>query len=182
MEKWSGKVAVVTGASVGIGAAVAEQLVGHGVKVVGCGRNLENLKEFASTLEKDAVKKIKAPGCFKPFKCDVSKEDEVLALFDFVKSEFGALHICINNAGLGVASPLLSGKTEDFRLQTDVNVIGLLVVTREAVKVYTFTELLLHSSYKSNIKGQEKTILVLLKKYNYAFCVSDLINFLIIFF
>ncbi len=135
MEKWSGKVALVTGAAGGIGAAVSERLVGHGVKVVGCDRNLESLKELAHTLEKDASTKIKAPGSFKPFKCDVRKDDEVLALFEFIKKEFGALHICINSAGLGVAEPLLSGKTEDFRLQMDVNVIGLLVVTREAVKV-----------------------------------------------
>ncbi len=135
MLRWSGKVAIVTGASVGIGAALAEKLVGHGVKVVGCGRNLEKLEEFASTLEKDAAQKIKAPGCFKPFKCDVSKEDEVLAMFDFVKKEFGELHICVNNAGLGFPTPLLTGKTEDFKKMTDVNVVGLLVVTREAVKV-----------------------------------------------
>ncbi len=135
MERWSGKVALVTGSSVGIGAAIAEKLVGHGVKVIGCGRNLENLEEFARTLENGADKKIKAPGCFKPFKCDVSKEEEILAMFDFVKKEFGALHICINNAGLGFPTPLLTGKTEDFRLMTEINVIGLLAVTREAVKV-----------------------------------------------
>ena len=71
MERWSGKVAIVTGASVGIGAALVKALLGYGIKVIGCGRNLEKLKELGATL------KPKAPASFKPVKCDVTMENEV---------------------------------------------------------------------------------------------------------
>ena len=48
-------------------------------------------------------------------KCDVSKEEEILALYDNVKAEYGGADVCINNAGLSHISPLLSGQTEDWR-------------------------------------------------------------------
>ena len=72
MDRWAGKVAVVTGASAGIGAAVVKALLGHGVKVIGCGRNLDKLEEFGSTL------KPKEPASFKAVRCDVSVTEEVL--------------------------------------------------------------------------------------------------------
>ena len=71
MDRWSGKVAIVTGASVGIGAAVVKALLRHGVKVIGCGRNLQKLKEFGSKLKPEA------PASFQPVKCDVAVEEEV---------------------------------------------------------------------------------------------------------
>ena len=48
-------------------------------------------------------------------KCDISKEAEILALYDSVRTEFGGADVCINNAGLSHNSPLLSGLTEDWR-------------------------------------------------------------------
>lgn len=71
MDKWAGKVAVVTGASAGIGACVVKVLLGYGVKVIAGARNLEKLKEIGSKL------KPKSPASYKPVKCDVSKEEEV---------------------------------------------------------------------------------------------------------
>ena len=50
MERWNGKIAIVTGASAGIGAAIAKTLVEHGVKVIGCARNLQKLEELATTM------------------------------------------------------------------------------------------------------------------------------------
>ena len=71
MDRWSGKVAIVTGASVGIGAAVVKALLRQGVKVIGCGRNLQTLKEFGSQLKPEAQ------ASFQPVKCDVAVEEEV---------------------------------------------------------------------------------------------------------
>jgi len=56
MDKWVGKLALVTGASAGIGTAIAESLVKQGVNVVGCARNVEKLKEIAANLEKESGK------------------------------------------------------------------------------------------------------------------------------
>ena len=93
MEKWFNKVAVVTGASSGIGKDIALKLVDHGLKVVGCGRNMDNLMKVKNEIPK------KSKGEFTPFKCDVSKEEDVLSLFKFVKDKFKELSILINNAG-----------------------------------------------------------------------------------
>ena len=76
-------------------------------QVIGCAKNEERLKNTADTINKVG------PGKMYAFKCDISKEEEVLSLFSFVKEKFGKIHICVNNAGLAHASPLLSG---DFKV------------------------------------------------------------------
>ena len=119
MEKWDGKVAIVTGASAGIGAAIARALVENGVKVIGCARNVQKLQALASTL------KPKGSGSFKAVQCDVKKEEDIKAVFDVARNEYKGLHILINNAGLGHAVPLLEGQTEQFREMMEVNVIGI---------------------------------------------------------
>ena len=58
-------------------------------------------------------------------KCDVRKEEEILSMFDNIKTQFGGADVCINNAGLGRVSPLLSGTTEDWREQMEVNLYSL---------------------------------------------------------
>ncbi|GBN31637.1 Dehydrogenase/reductase SDR family member 11 [Araneus ventricosus] len=130
MDRWNGRVALVTGASSGIGAALCQTLVQHGLKVVGCSRNVDRIKALA---EDDAVKK--ASGELMAVRCDLRKESDILSTFDEIRRTFGRLDICINNAGLGHDAPLLSGKTSDFKDMLDVNVLGLTICTREAVKL-----------------------------------------------
>ena len=105
MEKWLGKVALVTGASVGIGSAVAQKLAQYGVKVVACARNIDQLKKNASKVTSEK-------GEFIPFQCDLRNEENILSMFKFINEKFGTLHICINNAGLAHRAKLLDGKTE----------------------------------------------------------------------
>ena len=105
MERWVGKLALVTGTSFGIGRVIAEVLVKHGVNVVGCARNIEVLKEFASKLENEK-------GKFHPVSCDLRKEEDIMSMFKFIKEKLGTLHICINNAGLAHDASLLEGNTE----------------------------------------------------------------------
>uniref|UniRef100_F6RSS5 Dehydrogenase/reductase SDR family member 11 n=1 Tax=Ciona intestinalis TaxID=7719 RepID=F6RSS5_CIOIN len=106
MDRWIGKVAVVTGASSGIGEKIAIKLVSHGMKVVGCARNQEKLKQIASEINE------KGQGEMFPFKCDLKEELQILEMFKFVKEKFGTMHVMVNNAGLGHFTSLTSGKTE----------------------------------------------------------------------
>jgi len=96
MNKWFGKVALVTGASSGIGKNISIQLAEHGLKVIGCGRNLDNLSSVKNEIPKSTK------GEFIPFKCDISNEEDVVHLFSFVKTKFKELSILINNAGLAL--------------------------------------------------------------------------------
>ncbi len=124
MEKWIGRVAVVTGASSGIGLAVATALVEHGMKVIGAARNLERLKELEKSLK----------GTFIPVQCDVTNESDVVSLFQVAKEKFGGIDVLINNAGLNKDTSLLKGTTEDWKAILDTNVMGLSICAREGVK------------------------------------------------
>ena len=105
MEKWFGKVALVTGGSAGIGAAIVDKLVTHGLKVVSCARNIEKLEELASKLKDE-----KGEVC--PYQYDLRKEDDIISMFKLIKEKFGTIHVCINNAGLAHNASLLDGETE----------------------------------------------------------------------
>lgn len=106
MTEVKGKVALITGASTGIGEAIARKLVNLEMKVVGCARNENTLKKLSTELNKCG------PGKFYPIKCDVTKENEVFEMFKFIENKFGTLHVCINNAGIAHNAPILSGETK----------------------------------------------------------------------
>ncbi|XP_016349134.1 dehydrogenase/reductase SDR family member 11-like isoform X1 [Sinocyclocheilus anshuiensis] len=127
MDRWKGRVALVTGASVGIGAAIAKSLVQHGMKVVGCARNVEQIEKLAAECVRSGFS-----GTLIPYKCDLSVEDDMLSMFSWIKVQHQGVDVCINNAGLALPEPLLSGKTSGWRTMMDVNVIALSVCTREA--------------------------------------------------
>lgn len=93
MDRWLGKIALVTGASSGIGASVTEKLARAGVKVYGLARRVEKVKEL-----KEKVGGVK--GEIIPLKGDVSSEEEVLKTFKTIKEKSGKIHILVNNAGV----------------------------------------------------------------------------------
>lgn len=128
MERWHGRVALVTGASSGIGKAIASRLAQHGMKVVACGRNMERLQELSETC-------LSHSGSIIPVQCDISKEEEILSMFGRIKSEFGGLDVCVNNAGVLNDAPLLSSATDKWREMLDVNVLAVCICSREAVKI-----------------------------------------------
>ncbi|KAB7498677.1 Dehydrogenase/reductase SDR family member 11 [Armadillidium nasatum] len=114
MEKWKGRVAMVTGASSGIGAAICEDLVKHGMKVVGAARRIEKMQELAKKLKNEK-------GTFLPVQCDVTKDEDIYNLFDKIKKTFGGVDVCINNAGMvGCGLDLLNGTPEEWRQITNV--------------------------------------------------------------
>ncbi|XP_043910499.1 dehydrogenase/reductase SDR family member 11 isoform X2 [Protopterus annectens] len=127
MDRWKDRVALVTGASVGIGAAIARALVQHGMKVVGCARSVDKIEKLAAECQS-----AKYPGTLIPYKCDLSNEEEILSMFSAIKTLYQGVDVCINNAGLARPEPLLYGKTEGWRNMIDVNILALSVCTREA--------------------------------------------------
>lgn len=101
-NRWVGKIALVTGASAGIGASITEELAKAGVKVFGLARRAEKVEEL-----KKKVGNVK--GEIIPLKGDIAKEEDIVAAFKTIKEKFGTIHILINNAGIGRIGKL-SGK------------------------------------------------------------------------
>ncbi|CAL1260839.1 unnamed protein product, partial [Larinioides sclopetarius] len=67
--------------------------------------------------------------------CDLTKESDILSMFDEIRRTFGRLDVCINNAGLGYKCSLLTGSTSYYRKMLDVNVMGLCICTQQAIKI-----------------------------------------------
>jgi 3-oxoacyl-[acyl-carrier protein] reductase len=127
-KKLSGKVAVVTGASKGIGAAIAKQLADEGASVV---VNFASSKSGADRVVAEITGK---GGKAKAVQADVAKQADIKRLFAETKTAFGRLDILINNAGIYEFAPLENITAEHFHKLFDLNVLGLLLTTQEAVK------------------------------------------------
>ncbi|KAM8905469.1 dehydrogenase/reductase SDR family member 11-like [Spinachia spinachia] len=127
MDRWGGRVALVTGASAGIGASVAQELVRSGMKVVGCARDVEKIQKLAMELQAAGHS-----GVLLPFQCDLNNEEEILSMFAAIKEQHKGVDVCINNAGLAHPESLLNGKTIGWKNMLNVNVLALCICTREA--------------------------------------------------
>ena len=128
MSKLAGKVAVVTGASKGIGASIAEHLGAAGASVV---VNYSSSKAGADAV----VAKITAKGGKAiAVQGNVSKQEDIQKLFKETIAAYGKVDILVNNAGIFDFKPLETITPEHFHSQFDLNVLGLLLTTQEAVK------------------------------------------------
>jgi 3-oxoacyl-[acyl-carrier protein] reductase len=129
MGKLANQVAVVTGASKGIGAAIAKALAAEGAAVV---VNYSSSKDGAERVVKEIAgeggKAIAVQG-------DVSKQADITKLFAETKKAYGKLNILVNNAGTYEFTPLEGVTEELFHKQFNLNVLGLLLTTKEAVKL-----------------------------------------------
>jgi 3-oxoacyl-[acyl-carrier protein] reductase len=128
MSKLAGKVAVVTGASKGIGAGIAKALAAEGASVV---VNYASDKAGADRVVAEITKK---GGKAVAVQGDVSKAADVKRLFAETKKSFGTIHVLVNNAGVYKFGPLESITEEEFHRVFNLNVLGLLLTTQEAVK------------------------------------------------
>lgn len=130
MNRLSGKTAVVTGASKGIGAGIAKGLAAEGAAVV---VNYASSKDGADRVVAD----IKAKGGKAiAVQGDVAKAADVEKIFARTKQAFGRLDILVNNAGVYNASPLAEVTEENFHRHFNINVLGLLLATKEAAKLF----------------------------------------------
>ena len=129
MAKLNGKVALVTGASKGIGAAIAKHLAAEGAHVI---VNYSSSKAEAEQVVKTITD---AGGNAVAIKANLSKREDARRLLDETSKRFGKLDILVNNAGIYEFRPLEDIDEEHLRRQFDLNVFGLLFTTQEAVKI-----------------------------------------------
>jgi len=128
MSKLTGKVAVVTGASKGIGAGIAKALAAAGAAVV---VNYASSKEGADRVVAEITGK---GGKAIAVQGDVAKAADVKRLFAETKKAFGSLDVLVNNAGVFQFGPIESVTETEFHRQFNINVLGLILATQEAVK------------------------------------------------
>jgi NADP-dependent 3-hydroxy acid dehydrogenase YdfG len=128
MTKLDGKVAVVTGASSGIGEATAEALAAEGAAVVVAARREERLADLVERIRDGGGRVLAAV-------CDVTDESQAHGLIHKAEEEFGSVDVLVNNAGVMLLSTVGKGLSEEWRRMFDVNVMGLLYATEAAIEV-----------------------------------------------
>ena len=127
MAKLDGKVAVVTGASSGIGEATAEALAAEGATVVVAARREDRLEDLVRRIEGNG-------GQVLSISCDVTNEEQAHALIERAEGELGRVDILVNNAGVMLLSRIDKGLSDQWRQMFDVNVLGLLYTTDAAME------------------------------------------------
>ncbi|MEG4812389.1 glucose 1-dehydrogenase [Microcoleus sp. F8-D3] len=130
MKKLEGKIAVVTGASKGIGAEIAKHLAAEGAAVV---VNYSSSKEGADRVVDEITS---AGGKAIAVQANVAKKAEIEHLFSETQKAFGKLDILVNNAGIYEFSPLENITEEHFHKQFDLNVLGLILTSQQGVKQF----------------------------------------------
>lgn len=168
MERWVGKVAVVTGASAGIGKAITENLVKNGlivskstiyysynrnfnpIKVVGFARRKELIEKLAEDLSKEK-------GKLYAVQVDMTKEEDIKRAFQWTTDNVGVIHILINNAGTARPGTLLDGETTEWKTVLDLNVLGLCIATREATKIMREKKIDGHVVHINSVLGHYTT-------------------------
>lgn len=125
-EEFRGKVALVTGASSGIGEATALALAIAGAKVAIAARRADRLADLAASIED-------AGGQALQIVVDVTKPGDIARMIDAVVDEFGRLDILLNNAGVMLLSPVAEASFDDWRRMIELNLIALMEITRAAL-------------------------------------------------
>ena len=129
-KKLAGKVAVVTGASKGIGAGIARYLAVEGASVVvNYASSKEAADQVVNEITREGGKAIAVQG-------DVAKKKDIERLFTETKKAFGRLDILVNNAGVYQFAPLEEVAEDQIDRQFGINVFGLILATREALKYF----------------------------------------------
>jgi len=125
MESLSGKIAIVTGGTRGIGYAIVKRLLTEGAAVAFCGRTQESVDRAAGELS--------SAGTFFAHPCDVTQPAEVARFFEAVDRAFAGLDILVNNAGAGVFRKVGEMTPEDWHRNIDLNLNGPFYCSREAL-------------------------------------------------
>lgn len=130
MQRWAGKVAVVTGASSGIGVAVVQDLIKAGMIVAGLARRVERVEAIKQDIPTDATGKLYA------VKCDLTQDDDITRAFNWIEKELGTIDVLVNNAGLVKPGPLFEEGNEDALKEVlQTNLWGLVLCSKRAVEI-----------------------------------------------
>ncbi len=121
-------VAIVTGASSGIGRAIAQRLAAEGYDLAICARRSDRLQAVAESLRDRNVEVLAQV-------VDLRDEAQILSFFTAVENRWNHLDALVNSAGLGHKEPMMTGRTEAWREMLDVNVLALCICTREAIRL-----------------------------------------------
>jgi 3-oxoacyl-[acyl-carrier protein] reductase len=130
-QKLAGKVAIVTGASKGIGASIAKHLAAEGASVV------VNYASSKTGADRVVAEITSAGGKAVAVQGDVSKKADIDHLFTETKKSYGQLDVLVNNAGVYEFAPLEQITEEHFHKQFNLNVLGLMLTTQEALKYFS---------------------------------------------
>ena len=133
MNKLTGKVAIVTGASKGIGAAISKALAKEGAAVaVNYSAGREGAERTVTEITREGGKAV-------AIQADVSKAIEVRRLFEETKKAFGSVDVLVNNAGVFQFDPLEEITEKEFHREFDTNVLGTILATQQALKHFPRT-------------------------------------------
>lgn len=123
MPNLTGKVAIVTGSTKGIGLAIAERMINEGASVVVSARTEADVTQVADRLGDNAA----------GIACDVADPESCQRLIDQTAERFGRIDVLVNNAGLGVFKPISEMSIDEWRLQIDVNLGGVFYCSKAAL-------------------------------------------------
>ena len=127
-QNLKGKIALVTGASRGIGKAISAALAGAGATVLLSARTVEKLKEVKTEIEKGGGKAEVLP-------VDLSKTSDIISLFKDIKDKFERLDILVNNAAIGIFGDMVDLTAEDLDNTFEVNVKSIFTTSKQALKL-----------------------------------------------
>ncbi|KAL7048558.1 hypothetical protein ACKWTF_003393 [Chironomus riparius] len=131
-EKWINKIAIITGSSSGIGYAIFKEFASHGIITIGLDIKIENTQKLIDELSSSSK-----VNCY-AYECDISKEDSVNEVFGEIEKKFDAVHILVNNAGIGRKAAILDNDEQsliNINQVIDTNFRGLLMCTRKAYQL-----------------------------------------------
>ncbi|XP_059611167.1 farnesol dehydrogenase-like [Phlebotomus argentipes] len=161
MEQWKNRVAVVTGASSGIGAAIAIDLAKAGMITVGLARRVDKVQ----ALKKELPEKLRVN--LHAMKCDVCEEEEIIRTFELIDAKFNGIDVLINNAGIIRQTALIDQDNSSLiREVIDTNVMGLVFCTREAYKSMEKHGRNSHVVHINSIVGQQHFCLLEYPSFN----------------
>lgn len=127
METLTGKICLVTGATRGIGRAIAKTLLERGAQVAICGRAQEAVDQAVAALARETGGKVAGKAA------DVREHAEVGELFRFIDAHFGGIDVLVNNAGVGFFRPISELSLQDWQDTIQTNLSGVFYCTKEAI-------------------------------------------------
>lgn len=130
MDRWKGKVAIVTGASSGIGAAIAVDFAKVGIITIAVARRVGRIEELKKQLSKETIENLI------PRKCDVRDENEIKDTFEWIEKNYGGVDISVNNAGIFRRIKIVKGEdSNDLRNVINTNVLAHILCIRESFRL-----------------------------------------------